>query len=222
MAIDQSIEQIPQDFQPYRAICKSAVASLALGLLGLTALLGPLLLILPVLGVVFGLLGLSKIRRYPMELTGRTVAQLGLVGSGALLVIGSVWHAVAYAREVPEGYRRVTFDDLQPIPEARELPVSPAALKMNHEKVFLKGYVYPDGQRFNIKRFVLVADLGTCCFGGQPKLTHMVEVTLRDPYRVEYSLRKLRLGGTLKVDTRIKPVSGLGGVYFQLDADYVR
>ena len=61
-------------------------------------------------------------------------------------------------------------------------------MELNGKKIFMKGYVYPDGQRTNIKRFVLVADLGTCCFGGQPKLTHMVEVTLRDPYRVEYSI----------------------------------
>ena len=98
----------------------------------------------------------------------------------------------------------------------------PLAMELNGQQVFVKGYVYPDGQRYNIKRFVLVADLGTCCFGGQPKLTHMIEVTLRDPHRVEYSYHKLGLGGVLHVDTRLKPLTGLGGVYFQLDADYVR
>jgi hypothetical protein len=50
----------------------------------------------------------------------------------------------------------------------------------------------------------------------------MVEVTLRDPLRTVFELRKRRLAGTLAVDTRLKPVSGVGGVYYRLDAEYVR
>jgi hypothetical protein len=217
-----SVESDLEEFAPYRALCKSAVASAALALLSISAVLTPVLLWLPALGVTAGLMALARLRRYPQELTGRPLAWLGLVGSALLLLGGTALHASIYATEVPEGYRRITFDDLQPNQQGRGLPVSPLALELNGKKTFIKGYVYPDGQRNNIKRFVLVADLGTCCFGGQPPLTHMIEVTLRDPYRVAYSMRKLKLGGTLKVDQKLKPVSGLGGVYFQLDADYAR
>ena len=153
---------------------------------------------------------------------------VGIVLSSLTFIGGSALHGYTYATEVPDGYQRITFDDLQPPPEARQLPLaqqlpfSQLAADLNGKQVFIKGYVFPSDQRYNIKRFILVADLGTCCFGTQPKLTHMVEVTLRDPYRVEYSYRKLRLGGTLKVDPRLKPASGVSGVYFQLDADYVR
>ena len=62
----------------------------------------------------------------------------------------------------------------------------------------------------------------TCCFGGQPKLTDMIEVTLRDPRRVNFSYARRRLAGILKVDPRLKPISGLQGVYYQLDADHVK
>jgi hypothetical protein len=31
-----------------------------------------------------------------------------------------------------------------------------------------------------------------------------------------------KLAGTLQVDLRLKPVCGLGGVYYRLDADYVK
>jgi hypothetical protein len=133
-----------------------------------------------------------------------------------------VLHGVAYATEVPEGFQRISFADLQPVREAPQLPVSPRALELNGQKVFLKGYLFPDGQQSNIKRFVLIPDLGTCCFGGQPKLTDMVEVTLRDPLRTVFELRKRRLAGTLIVDTRLKPVSGVNGVYYRMDAEYVR
>ena len=127
-----------------------------------------------------------------------------------------------YATEVPEGFQRISFADLQPVPEAPQLPIPPKALELNGKKVFIKGYVYPDGQQYNIKRFILIPDMGTCCFGGQPKLTDMVEVTLRDPLRTIFERRKRRLAGTLTVDIRLKPVSGLGGVYYRLDAEYVR
>jgi hypothetical protein len=132
------------------------------------------------------------------------------------------YHATVYATELPPGCQRISFADLQPSKNAPQSPVPPEALDLNGKRVFVKGYVYPDGQQYNIKQFVLVPDMGTCCFGGQPKLTDMIQVTLRDPLRVEFARRLRRLAGTLTVDVRLKPVSGLHGVYYQLDADYVR
>ena len=68
----------------------------------------------------------------------------------------------------------------------------------------------------------MVPDMKTCCFGGQPALTDMIEVTLRDPLRVDFSYTRRQLGGILKVTPYKKAVSGLDGVYYQLDADYVK
>jgi hypothetical protein len=133
-----------------------------------------------------------------------------------------VYHSVVYATEVPEGYTRINFEVLQPDERKPNQRISDRAKTLNGDRVFVKGYVYPDGQQRGIKRFVLVRDLGTCCFGGQPKLTHMIEVTLKDPIRIEYTMRKRRLGGILQVNEKLKPVQGLGGVYFQLAADYLR
>ncbi len=211
-----------EDIQPYRALSKSAVFCLVLGLLSFTALMAPVLLVLPALCILLGIVALGKLRRYPAELSGRPAAWIGLALGGLLLVGGTAVHTVAYATEVPEGFQRISFDDLQPVPQAPHLPVSPKALELNGQKVFIKGYLYPDGQQSNIKRFILIPDLGTCCFGGQPKLTDMVEVTLREPLRTVFELRKRRLAGTLLVDTRLKPVSGVNGVYYRLDAEYVR
>jgi hypothetical protein len=216
------VDQYEEDLLPYRAVSRAAVASLVLGLLSALGLLTPFALVLPVLGVVLGLMALRSIRRYPAELTGRVMAWIGILFSAAGLVAGSGLHAVVYATEVPEGHVRISFNDLQPSPAAPQSPVPPKAIDLNGKRVFVKGYLYPDGQQWGIKRFVLVPDMGTCCFGGQPKLTDMIEVTLRDPLRVEFARRKRKLAGILTVDTRLKPVSGLTGVYYQLDADYVR
>ena len=158
----------------------------------------------------------------PAELTGLGIARIGLFLSATLLVSSLVWKAYDYATEVPDDYTRVSWNELQPDPAKPALPVSPKSLELHETQVFIKGYVYPDDTQSQLNSFVLVPDRGTCCFGGQPPLTHMIEVRLKEPLTVQYSMLQRKLGGVLKVDTRTKPVSGLGGVYYQLEADYVR
>jgi hypothetical protein len=171
--------------------------------------------------LLLGIVAYRNIRQYPQELTGKPMALAGAGLSAIFLVTGTSLHAYDYATEVPEGYQRISFANLQPVPQHPELPVSPESLQLHGKKVFVKGYVYPDGQKNNIKKFILVPDMGTCCFGGQPKLTDMIEVTLEGPNRIAYSMRKRKLAGILHVDTSLKPVSGLTGVFYQLEADHV-
>lgn len=215
-------QEVREAYVPYRALCRTAVASIILGLLGLSALTAVPLMVLPGMGLALGFWALRTIRRYPIEFSGRGAAIVGIVGNALLLLSATSLHTYIYFTEVPEGATRISFRELQPSRHHPELPVSPRALELDGERIFVKGYVYPDGQQQNIRRFIMVPDLGTCCFGGQPELTHMMEVTLRDPHRTHYSTRKRSLAGILRVDSELKPVSGLGGVYFQLDADYVR
>jgi hypothetical protein len=209
-------------YEPYRALSKAAVVSLIVAVFSLLALATPLAVVIPLAGVLMGWRALVAIRQYPDELTGRGLAWTAIALNAALFLGGSTFHAVVYATEVPEGAQRISFRDLQPRRDAPELPVSPRALELDGQRVFIKGYLYPDGQQHNIKRFILVPDMGTCCFGGQPKLTDMIQVTLRDPLRAHFAIRKRSLAGVLHVDTELKAVSGLGGVYYQLDADHFR
>ncbi len=69
---------------------------------------------------------------------------------------------------------------------------------------------------------MLVPDLGTCCFGGQPNVDDMVEVTLGGDDFAKYKMRQVKLAGTLMVDQHLKPIEGLEGVLFQLKADVYR
>ncbi len=224
MSTETYVETEPatEEYYPYRAISKAAVVSLVFGVMSLSVALSPVLLFLPGVSILFGLIALSNIRRYPRELTGRPAALVGTALSVLLLIGGTALHIYIYATEVPPGYVRISFRELQPTDEAPHLPVSPRALELNGKKVFVKGYVYPDGQQYNITNFILVRDMGTCCFGGKPPLAHMIEVSLRAPNYVDYAMRKRKLAGVLTVDTRLKPVEKLGGVYFRLDADHVR
>ncbi len=209
-----------EEYHPYRSVSKAAVVSLIFALVALPSFFWPALLFLPVIAILFGIMGLFNIRRYPQELTGRLTAQLGMIFGAILLLGGSARAAYEYATEVPEDYTRISFSELQPTDEAPHLLISPRALELDGQKVFVKGYVYPGDQQYGLTRFVMVRDLGTCCFGGQPKLTHMMEVRLQHPLTIDYAKRKRKFGGTLRV--RLKPVDKLGNVIFQLDADFLR
>jgi hypothetical protein len=214
-----SEEQV--EYLHYRSLSLLAVATFALAILAVPALIMPWLLAFPLLGLIVGFLAIRSIRERPREIAGLSLAWIGTLLNLVLLATGSARASYVYATEVPEGYQRVSFNELQPDDERSDLPVPPYAIGLNEQRVFVKGYVYPDDRGAQLKQFVLIPDLGTCCFGGQPKLTDMIEVSLKDPLRTRYSRRKHKLGGILRVDTRIKPISGLEGVYYRLDADYL-
>lgn len=206
----------------YRSVSRAAVAALALGLLGLTAFLTPFLTPIPLVGLLFAVVAWNAFRRFPEELVGKPIAVVG----GALSLIGvclaPAWHAYVYATEVPDGYTRVAFSTLMsPTGQVDQPPAE--ALQWDGQPVFIKGYIHPTSMdTLMAKRFVIVPDLGTCCFGGQPPLTHMIEVTLSGEQFATKSMRKQRLAGTLSVNPNLKPVDGLTGVYYQLRADILK
>lgn len=214
-----------EELTPYRSISRGAVISFVLALLSTVALLFPTMLILPAIGLIFGLVARRNLKRYPDELTGRALAFLGTLGCLGLLVGGSIMHTYIYFTEVPEGYTRITYAELQPtetLPgtEAPRLPE-----QLDGKRIFIKGYVHPGvASMGRIKRFILVPDMGTCCFGGQPqRLTDMIEVTLKTPQGIHYSTRKRKLGGTFHVHYDVHEVAGgLKGGFYELTADYVK
>ncbi|MBC8351979.1 MAG: DUF4190 domain-containing protein [Planctomycetes bacterium] len=211
-----------EGFAPYRAVSKSAVVSFVLALLSIFGLYSAVVLVLALMAAILGVIGYRSVVRYPNELTGKMLAITGSIVGICMFVVGAAKHSYVYATEVPDGHIRISFADLQPDKNNPRMPVSSKALGFDGEKIFVKGYLYPDGQQYNITRFVLVPDLGTCCFGGQPKLTDMIEVTLEKPLQTAYSMKKRKLAGELKVDAMLKPVSGVNGVYYQLKADHLR
>ena len=87
-------------------------------------------------------------------------------------------HTYIYLTEVPEGYTRVHFYELQQEAGGPDQPTE-KAFEIDGQPIFLKGYIHPSSGSGLLKRFILVPDLGTCCFGGQPKSSDMIEVDAR-------------------------------------------
>jgi hypothetical protein len=210
-----------EDMVPYRTLSALAVVSCALGVLSVLAFLDWTLAIVPVLGMVTGAVALWRIRKNSVDMSGEGFALVGVVLSAALMVGGLARLTYAYTHEVPEGYQRLSYADLQPDPEVAGQVFPPEVEQLDGQRVFVKGFVFPGKQTTGIKTFVLCRDNGDCCFGGQPKLTDRIQVTLKGPLSLDYSTRMRRVAGTFHVAPR-QAVDGLGGVLYHLDADYLK
>ena len=207
----------------YRSISLSAIATLILAMISVPSLLFSGLLVLPAIGIIVGSVSFLRIRGRESEFVGLPVARLGLIACFLILICGSVRAGYEYATEVPDGYERISFTQLQPDEKFPQLPIPPAALELDGKQVFVKGYVHPGvDRRKGIKHFVLVPDMKTCCFGGQPALTDMIEVTITSDETIDYSYTKRKLAGTLYVSPYKKQIAGLDGVYYRMDVKFVR
>ena len=185
---------------PYRAMSSTAIASLVFALIA--ALMGFFVwpaLGFAIIGLAVGVMALSKINAYPDEFDGKQIAVIGLVLNLIVLIGGASMHAYIYLTEVPDGYSRVQFYELQQ-PENGPNQPTERAVEINGDPVFLKGYIHPSSGSGLLKNFILVPDLGTCCFGGQPKSSDMVEVNLTGGQTTKAGFRKKKLAGTFKVN----------------------
>jgi hypothetical protein len=213
------------ELAPYRALSRSAVISLVLAFISLLGYLFGPMLVVALAGLVMGLIALHSIRRYPQEYTGKNLAIAGAVLSGTIFVTGAGFHTYVYLTEVPEGYLRISFSELQPdLINEPDRPIPSRALELNGKKVFVKGYTHKFMQSLGkVDHFILVPDLGECCFGDKgTKPTHMIEVKVTDPrYRVQYALRRLKSMGTFYASEIPTNEFGLGTIYYHMEADKV-
>ncbi len=218
--LERVIDEVPDEYLQYRALSKAAVACLILALLSPLALFAWLWTVLPFCGVLVGLYALHKLKSLPDELSGSGVAKVGLGVSALFLAAGPSWLTFEYTHEVPDGSERISYETLQPDINVPGEQIPPSALALDGKRVFIKGYVYPGQKNDGIKTFLLVRDQGDCCFGGKPKITDRIQVTLDDPLRLRFDKRLHGVAGVFRV-LPAPAVDGIGGIYYQLEADYL-
>ena len=203
-----------EDF-PYRSISRLAVVSLVLMVIATLGLLPSFepILAAAAIGMVLAWAALVRIRAYPAEYAGLGLAIAGFALNGAVLLGGVSEHTYIYLTEVPPGFQRVSFPDFESPKNFADLP-TPKALEANGKQIFLKGYVHPSSGDGQLRHFVIVPDLGTCCFGGDPNSTSMIEVTLTGTQTIRYQMRKYKLAGRFQVDAYARPIEGFKNTLF--------
>jgi hypothetical protein len=209
------------DPEAYRALSGVAVAAAALAAFSPLAFVDWWLAVVPLIGIVLGSVALRDIARRPAVLTGRLLAIAAMAACSLMLVGGLVYQSVVYATELPPGFARLNYAELQPADGDPPDAVPDAARALDGHDVLLKGYMYPGKQQRDIVQFLLVRDQGDCCFGGNPKITDRVLVQLADPAGVEFSPRLRKIAGRF----RVRPVGTdalAGGVLYHLENASVR
>jgi hypothetical protein len=207
---------LDNDQPQYRALSSGAVAALVLGLLSLVALCDYWLVVVPLAGVVWSVVALRQVRARRSELTGIPLAWAGLLLSAVMIPAGP---AAVYYQEVspvPPGYEMIGYDELQPSTKVVGELVPKSALDLNGKKVYIKGYVFSGSDNTGIRKFLLVRDAGTCCFGGNPKITDRIVVSLGNATGMMYTKQIARVAGVFRVSPSQAP-NGVGAVYYHLD-----
>jgi len=205
----------------YRALSGAALAAAAVAAVSPVAFFDWWLVAVPLVGVVLGGIALRDLAARQPLLTGRPLAVAALIVSLATLAGSIAAHAVEYARELPEGFSRLSYADLQPAEGEPPTAVPDTARAADGRDVLLKGFIYPGKQQHGLTQFLLVRDQGDCCFGGNPKITDRVLVQLADPAGIDFTPRLTKIAGRF----RVQPVGDAalqGGVLYHLDQAHVR
>lgn len=210
---------------PYRAISRAAIASVVFTVMALPGLVPTFepMLILAVIAIAAALVGMRAVSRFPDEYSGRAIALFSLVVATAILIGGVSMHTYIYMTEVPDGYERIPFFELQQPSDATVDAPTQLAYDIDGKPVFIKGYIHPSSGGGVLRQFILVPDLGTCCFGGQPKSTDMIEVTLMGGNTVKAGLTRRKLAGKFQLNQSPQAVTDFdNNIFYRMRVDQIK
>ena len=91
--------------------------------------------------------------------------------------------------------------------------------KLDGINVMMTGFMLPIDEVENIKQFLLVQSLWSCCYGQPPDINGIVRVVMKGDKRIDYQFEPIKLIGTFKVKATIE--DGYCVDIFQLQADSV-
>jgi hypothetical protein len=209
------------------AVCSLVYPLVVSSLTEVSSLL--LLAAIPLAALAICGVSLRAIRANQEIYTGQRVAAAGALLAAVSLVGGSAYGGFIFATEVPDGYARISHQEMKPSADdelaGRPVPESIAKLIASGQEVFIKGYIRQDSVDYRVgnKQFLLVRDNNECCFGDRSKVMYFdqIMVTLDGDLTVDYATRLFRVGGVLSVRPG-DPAQGEPVLVYSLKADYVK
>jgi hypothetical protein len=209
----------------YRAVSGLAVGCLLLGLLSGLTFLGWELAVIPLAAIGLGWFAIRRIRGNPREMSGITVAWCGMGLALGSWVLGYGWLVYQRQHWVPEGYKAITYAVLQPAADDIEHKIPAEAITLDQQKVFILGFMLPGKRQVGLKEFTLSEDRGDCAYcKPMPRMTQLIKVKMKSPLTASYTTRAIGVGGRMTVvdEPRDPRRAELGGMAYQIDADYIQ
>ncbi|HEX6813957.1 MAG TPA: DUF3299 domain-containing protein [Planctomycetota bacterium] len=100
--------------------------------------------------------------------------------------------------------RILPFDDLTSWPYEDGLKGMPKRIKeLSGKKVLMTGFMLPIDEVRNIKEFLLVQSLWSCCYGQPPDIHGIVRVVMPKGKTTDYFFDPLKIIGTFKVEATV-------------------
>ena len=98
----------------------------------------------------------------------------------------------------------VTFDEIESWPYEDGLKGMPKRIKeLDGKRVMMTGFMLPIDEVQNIREFLLVQSLWSCCYGQPPDINGIVRVVMPGKKRTDYFFDPLKIIGTFKVEATV-------------------
>jgi hypothetical protein len=91
--------------------------------------------------------------------------------------------------------------------------------KLDGKTVMMTGFMLPIDEVENIKEFLLVQSLWSCCYGQPPDINGTVRVVMKGKKRIDYKFDPIKIIGTFKIKATVE--DGFCVDIYQLDTDNV-
>ena len=116
--------------------------------------------------------------------------------------------------------RILTFEEIESWPYEDALLGMPKQVKkLDGKNVLMTGFMLPIDEVEDIKEFLLVQSLWSCCYGQPPDINGIVRVVMKGDARIDYQFDPIKVTGTFKVEATFE--DGYCVDIFQLVADSV-
>ena len=113
-----------------------------------------------------------------------------------------------------------TFEEISSWPYEDALLGMPKQVgKLNGKNVLMTGFMLPIDEVEDIKEFLLVQSLWSCCYGQPPDINGIVRVVMKGDARIDYQFDPIKVTGKFKVEATFE--DGYCVDIFQLTADSV-
>jgi hypothetical protein len=98
----------------------------------------------------------------------------------------------------------VSFDEISSWPYEDGLKGMPKAVReLDKKKVMMTGFMLPIDEVQNIKEFLLVQSLWSCCYGQPPDINGIVRVVMPKGKTTDYFFDPIKVIGTFKVEATV-------------------